>query len=169
MFYWWWYIYISTFLMMSFRSASYKSLDVRQPSNLWGGRTYLTSSHFDNNGHQKSVLTKKNLWKPSYGWDSQEILHQLMVNIPLFLLGVYHPFGGGAGFRTHPWEPRKRPRPYPRCLWRPPFAPWVPLRWPPCDEVFAPGAGKIGKSKKNLEMRWFMRDSPLIMGWKMWT
>jgi hypothetical protein len=34
-------------------------------------------------------------------------------------------------------------------LWRPPFAPWVPLRWPPCDEVFAPGAGKIGKSKKN--------------------
>jgi len=32
----------------------------------------------------------------------EEILHQLGgVNIPLFLLAFYHPFGG-AGFRNHP-------------------------------------------------------------------
>ena len=33
--------------------------------------------------------------------DGCEILHQLMVNIPLFCVGFNHPFGG-SGFRNHP-------------------------------------------------------------------
>ena len=64
----------------------------RQSGGFCQDASHLVSGYHDNMG----VC----LWHIQYcGWAS-EILHQLMVNIPVFIGSKNHPVG--AGFRNHP-------------------------------------------------------------------